>query len=64
MVQATEDWVGHNPTSLGRRLGWAGDTLLDALMGSCVIEVGHVLLDDAVEMALVEEQEEVQALPA
>ena len=64
VVQAAEDGKRHNSTRFGRRLQWAGDALVCALMGPCVIEVGHVLLDDAVKMALVEEQEVVQALPA
>ena len=64
VVDAAEDGVRHDPARLGQRLLLAGDTLFNALMGSRVIEVGDVLLDDAVKVALVGEQEVVQAFPS
>jgi hypothetical protein len=38
--------------------------LINALVRACVIEEGHVFLDDAVEMAFAENEEVVKALPA
>ena len=42
----------------------ARDALLETLVGPCIIEVGDVFLDDAVKMALAEDEEVVEALPA
>jgi hypothetical protein len=64
VMQAAEDRVRHDSARLGQRLRLARDALLDALVWSCVIEVGDVFLDDAVKMALAEDEEVVKALSA
>ena len=63
-MQSAEDGVSHNTSRLWQRLWLARDALLDALVRSCVIEVGDVFLDDALEMVFAEDEEVVEALPA
>jgi hypothetical protein len=55
-MQAAEDRVRHDSARLGQRFRLAWNALLDALVRSCMIEVGDVFLDDAVKMALAEEE--------
>jgi hypothetical protein len=63
-MQAAEDGVSHNPARLWQRLRLARDALLDALVRAGVIEVGDVFLDDAMKMALAEDEEVVEAFSA
>ena len=63
-MQATEDWVRDDLSHvlLLVRLRWlARDVLVDALVGSGVIEVGLILLHCLMEMALAQYEEEVEA---
>jgi hypothetical protein len=63
-MQAAENRVRHDSARRRQRLWLARDALVDTLVGPRVIEVGDVFLDDAVKMALAEDEEVVQALPA
>ncbi len=47
VVQAAENWMGHDFAAVRRALRRAGNTLLDALMGSGVVEVAGVFPDGA-----------------
>ena len=62
-MQSTEDWVRDDLSHglLLRLLRRARDVLADALVRSGVIEEGLILLHCLVEMALVQDQEEVEA---
>ena len=64
MMKTTEDGVGDDLSGSMRliRSLRAGDVLLDALVRPGVIEVGLVLLDCPIQMALVEDEEIVEAL--
>jgi hypothetical protein len=64
MIKATEDGGRDDLSSCLQliRLLRAGDALLDALVWSSVVEVGLVLPGCPIEMALVENEEKVQAL--
>jgi len=64
MMKTTEDGVGDDLSGAMRpiRLPRAGDALLDALVWSCVIEVGLVLVDCPIQMAFIENEEVVQTL--
>ena len=62
-MQSTKDWVRDDLSHVLRlRLLWrAWDVLADALVRPGVIEVSLILLHCLVEMALVQDQEEVEA---
>jgi len=66
VMQSTEDRVRDNLFCSVQliRLSWAGDMLLDSLVRSTVVEVGLVFFDGPIEVALAEDEAEVQALSA
>jgi hypothetical protein len=44
-----------------RRRWWLWQVLPDALMGSCLIEVHHILIERTLELLLVDDQKVIQA---
>jgi hypothetical protein len=65
-MQATEDRERDDlvPVWLLLRLLWgAGDALVPALVRSGLVEIGLILLHGPIEMALIEDEEVVQAFP-
>jgi hypothetical protein len=44
-----------------RRRWWLWEVLPNALMWSCPIEVGHILIEHTLELFLVEDQEVIEA---
>ena len=66
MVQTSEDGKSyHLGSGLRSDTRWSSgvwNLLLDALMGSCLVEVGHIRLEDALELPLLEDEQVIEAL--
>ena len=65
MVQSTHDRYGNHFASCilrGRNVSvLLGDLLPNPLMGSCLVEVGHIGLEHALELLLLQDQQVIQA---
>src|SRR6266699_6948289 len=65
MVQTSEDRNGNHPGSFvlsgTRRSRAFGNLLLNALMGSGLVEVGHIVIEDALKLPLMKDQQMVEA---
>ena len=67
MMQAVQHWVADNRLELVSilSLGWATrDQLPPPLVRPSVVEVGHILIHDAMQMSFAQDQDVVQALAA
>ena len=65
MVQTDKERNGNHPGSClrsGTRCSsGVGNLLSDPLMGSCLVEVSHLGMEDAVELPLMEDQQVIKA---
>src|SRR5215469_11485381 len=61
MVQSGQDWNGNHLASCLRRgtrcSSRVGNLLPDPLMGSCLVEVGGISIEDALELPLMQDQQ-------
>jgi len=66
MVQPTNDWKSNYLVAcMMRGFGWSAwvrNSLLDALMRSCLIEIRDVRIEDALELSLLQDQQVIEAL--
>jgi hypothetical protein len=67
MMQAAKDREGDDPATCvvcwhGSRYR-LGKLLSDPLMGSCLVEVGDIRIEDTVELLLLQDEQVIEALP-
>jgi hypothetical protein len=69
MVQAPQHRIPHNPLATRYRttrirILRVGDALVDSQVWSCAIEVGHIVIDEPIQLALTQNEDVLDSFPS